>query len=317
MVVPEGADLDLAAVRAFIAVTEEQYFSEAATRLGITQQAISKRIARLEADLGVRLFLRSRNGAGLTTDGRAFLPHARALMSIADQALQALRDRSRRLRVDVLDTRLASLDLVRDFHQTIDGADVEIITSDGLRSARGTLPEGTIDAAFARAAGPLADGLRATPAYLEANCLIVGLDHPLAAEREVSMERLSGVTVWMPGNAPGSEWGEYYRLLGAEFDVRIDTSGPDFGWEHYVAEIVAADRIGLAGERCRLPWHPRTVQIPLVNPCPVYPTSLLWHHQNHHPLLRSLIRFIKARFRPYDPAHEWLPISDRPAFTPT
>ncbi|RBQ19838.1 LysR family transcriptional regulator [Spongiactinospora rosea] len=310
----EGADLDLAAVRAFVAVTEDHYFSEAAARLGITQQAISKRIARLEADLGVRLFLRSRSGAGLTADGRAFLPHARALTSIADQALQALRDRSRRLRVDVLDTRLASLDLVRDFHQTIEGTDIEVITSNGLRSAPASLTQGTIDAAFARTTGPLADGLRSTPAFLEPNCLIVGMDHPLAAEREVPMERLSGVTVWMPGNAPGSEWGEYYRLLGAEFDVHIDTSGPDFGWEHYVAEIVSGARIGMTGERCRLPWHPRTARIPLVDPCPVYPTSLLWHHQNHHPLLRSLIRFTESRFPPYDPTRQWLPAPDRPAF---
>ncbi|MEV1178256.1 hypothetical protein [Nonomuraea sp. NPDC049784] len=45
-------------------------------------------------------------GAGLTEDGRAFLHHARALVGIADQALDVLRGRRRSLRVDVLDTRV-------------------------------------------------------------------------------------------------------------------------------------------------------------------------------------------------------------------
>ena len=89
-------ELDLGAVRAFLAVVDDGHFTDAADRLGMTQQAVSKRIARLESDLGAPLLNRSRAGARLTEDGAAFLPHARALISLADQAAGMLRARRRR-----------------------------------------------------------------------------------------------------------------------------------------------------------------------------------------------------------------------------
>ncbi|GLW06858.1 LysR family transcriptional regulator [Microtetraspora sp. NBRC 13810] len=310
----QPADLDLAAVRAFVAVTEDRYFSEAAATLGITQQAVSKRIAKLESDLGVRLFSRTRTGAELTRDGGAFLHHARALVGIADQALEMLHARRRSLRVDVLDTRLAALDVVRAFHRTVEDMEVEIITSDGLRSARGALAHGSIDAAFARVSGTLEDDLVSVPAYLEQAHLLVARDHPLAGLPQVEAARLSGMTAWMPGNVAGSEWAEFWDLFGAAFDIRIDVTGPNFGWEHFVEEIGSGERVGLAGEWCRLPSHPRTVQIPIVDPAPMYPCSLLRHRQNRHPVLAALTRFVEGDFRPYDPRRQWLPAPDRAAF---
>ncbi|MFC5826286.1 LysR family transcriptional regulator [Nonomuraea insulae] len=313
--VVEG-DLDLGAIRAFVAITEDRSFSDAAARLGISQQAVSKRIAKLESDLGVRLFFRTRNGADLTQDGSALLHHARALVGLADQALDSLRGRRRALRVDVLDTRLAATDLIRAFHHDTHDAGIEITTSNGLRSARDAVARGTVDASFVRVAAPLGDDLRNVPAYLEPVHLLIGRDHPLADRREVGVKELSGSTVWMPGNAPDSEWADYYRLLGAAFGFGIDDSGPDFGWEYFVEEVGAGDRLGLVGQGCRVPWHPRTVQIPVVDPVPVYPTSLLCHRQNPHPMLARLLAFVEDRFRPFDPHRQWLPASDRSAFQP-
>lgn len=308
-----GADLDLAAVRAFVTVTEDRYFSEAAARLGISQQAISKRIAKLESDLGVRLFARSRTGAELTETGVAFLPHARALVNIADQALEMLHGRRRALRVDVLDTRVASIDLIQAFHETVEGVDIEIITSNGLRSARSALIRGSVDAAYCRAP-EVPEEIVCVPAFLEPLHLLVGRDHPLAGRTRVEMARLSGTTVWMPGNVAGSEWAEYYDLLGAAFDIRIDTSGPDFGWEHFVAGVVSGRGASFVGERTRLPWHPDAVRIPVVDPVAVYPFWLLHHRHNRHPALGLLTRHVVANNRPLDPRRQWLPEPDRAAF---
>ncbi|GAA0965229.1 LysR family transcriptional regulator [Actinocorallia libanotica] len=307
-------DLDLAAVRAFFAVTEDRYFSEAAAALGISQQAVSKRIAKLESDLGMRLLSRSRTGAELTEDGKAFLPHARALVNAADQALSLLRDRRRALRVDVLDTRTAAIDLVQGFYETAREADIEIITSDGLRSARDTLTRGTVDAAFCRVTATV-EGLVRIPAYLEPVHLLVSRGHPLAERRQVEITQLAGTTVWMPGNAAGSEWAEYHCYLGAAFGIGIDASGPNFGYEHFVNEVAAGEQASLVGERSRLPWHPDTVQIPLVDPVPVYPWSLLHHPRNRHPALQLLVRHITNSHRPFDPRRQWLPDPDRALFT--
>ena len=77
-------------------------FSDAAADLSITQQAVSKRIAALEKDLGVRLFTRTPRGAELTIDGQTFLPHARDLLQAAERAAASVRPGRRALRVDVI-----------------------------------------------------------------------------------------------------------------------------------------------------------------------------------------------------------------------
>ncbi|UBU08618.1 LysR family transcriptional regulator [Nonomuraea gerenzanensis] len=308
------AELDLGAVRAFVAVAEERYFSEAATLLGISQQAVSKRIAKLESELGLRLFSRTRNGAEPTDDGRAFLPHARALIALADQARAVLRGRRRALRVDVLDTRLAPVDLLRAFHRRHADVAVEIVTSNGFRSARLALERGSVDAAFCRVGGPLEE-LGSVPAFLEPAHLLVSRDHPLAGRASVRMAELAGSVVWMPGNVPGSEWAEFYRLLGAAFGIGIDTSGPDFGWDHFVADVGAGRGVSIVGETMRLPWHPATVRIPLAEPAPVYPSSLLFHRRSRHPALEALIGYVREHRPPFDPERQWLPEADRAAFS--
>jgi hypothetical protein len=51
--------VNLDAVRTFVAVADAGQFQEAAADLSITQQAVSKRVAALERDLGARLFTRT------------------------------------------------------------------------------------------------------------------------------------------------------------------------------------------------------------------------------------------------------------------
>ncbi|EFH28351.1 MULTISPECIES: LysR family transcriptional regulator, partial [Streptomyces] len=99
--------MDLDAVRTFVAVADAGRFQEAAHRLAVTQQAVSKRVAALERDLGARLFTRAPRGARLTIDGQAFLPHARELLRAAERAAASVRPGSRALRVDVIGRRLA------------------------------------------------------------------------------------------------------------------------------------------------------------------------------------------------------------------
>ena len=94
-------DLDLAQVRAFVAVAEQLHFGRAAAKLFLTQQALSKRIQRLESSLGEALFLRYHQNVELTPAGRRFLPHARTLLAVADAAALAARPQTRPLRVDV------------------------------------------------------------------------------------------------------------------------------------------------------------------------------------------------------------------------
>jgi len=57
----------------FVRSAEAGSFAEAARRLGLTPAAVGKNVAKLEADMGVRLFLRSTRRLTLTEDGERFL----------------------------------------------------------------------------------------------------------------------------------------------------------------------------------------------------------------------------------------------------
>ena len=82
--------MDLATLKAFIAIAELGSFSEAAERLHLTQPAVSKRIASLEQQLDVRLFDRLGREVGLTEAGRALLPRAYQILNVLDDTRRAL-----------------------------------------------------------------------------------------------------------------------------------------------------------------------------------------------------------------------------------
>ncbi len=78
--------MDIDQARTFLAIAARGSFLEAARQLHLTQSTVSARIRRLEEELGTRLFVRNRAGAGLTPAGRRFLDYAKRLVLTADQA---------------------------------------------------------------------------------------------------------------------------------------------------------------------------------------------------------------------------------------
>ncbi|UOE21912.1 LysR family transcriptional regulator [Thermobifida halotolerans] len=115
-------------MRILVAVADAGQFQEAAADLSITQQAVSKRVAALENDLGVRLFTRTARGARPTIDGRAFLPHARALLRAERRAVASVRPGRRAVRVDVIGRRLAPADLLSDFKRAHPDTELDAVT---------------------------------------------------------------------------------------------------------------------------------------------------------------------------------------------
>ena len=78
--------LDPRLLRPFVVLAEELHFGRAAQRLHVTQPALSQQIKRLERQLGVELFARTRVSVELTEAGGAVLDPARAAVAAADEA---------------------------------------------------------------------------------------------------------------------------------------------------------------------------------------------------------------------------------------
>jgi DNA-binding transcriptional LysR family regulator len=81
---------DLPALALFAEVVRARSFSEAARKLGIAKSAVSKRIAKLEAQLGVLLLTRTTRKLALTSEGARFFEHCDALLREADLAAESV-----------------------------------------------------------------------------------------------------------------------------------------------------------------------------------------------------------------------------------
>jgi DNA-binding transcriptional LysR family regulator len=75
----------------FLAIWASGSFSEAATRLYVTQPSLSQQIRILEKELGTELLERGRHGVTLTPAGRAFLPQAQRVVQAACDAKDSVR----------------------------------------------------------------------------------------------------------------------------------------------------------------------------------------------------------------------------------
>src|SRR5689334_7311620 len=77
-------------VEAFVAIVRHGGFTRAASTLHLSQPAISRRIQLLEHELGAPLFERIHAGVLPTEAGRAFLPHAEALLASMHDGIEAV-----------------------------------------------------------------------------------------------------------------------------------------------------------------------------------------------------------------------------------
>ena len=84
--------MDTQNLKAFIAVAQSRSFSAAATKLFLTQPAVSKRINLLEQQLDTRLFDRIGRQVTLTEAGRTLLPKANSILQDITEAMQEISD---------------------------------------------------------------------------------------------------------------------------------------------------------------------------------------------------------------------------------
>jgi len=309
-------DLDLAQVRAFVAAAEELHFGRAATRLFLSQQALSKRIARLEDELGVQLFVRGKRVVELTEAGRRFLPPARQFLADGDRAVAAARHTSRPLRVDVWGHLYAPMRTVGQVIAGLPELSTEVGLSRDLPAAVTALLHGEIDAGFGRVhslAEHRDERLSTRLTRVEPVDAILPAEHPLAGRPEIRPADLRDSTLWCPAALDRLD---FLRHFADYFGIAAEEGGANLGLDHLVDRIRAAPRrFSLLPADIPLPGGAGICPVPICDPTPLYAWSLIWHSQDQHPLIGVLLqRFAeignRQRWLEYDPARDWLPADD-------
>jgi DNA-binding transcriptional LysR family regulator len=187
--------VELDHVEAFVAIVRRGGFTRASATLHLSQPATSRRIHLLERELGAPLFERIRTGVVLTEAGRAFLPHAEALLaSLRDgiEAVDALRRPDRGAVTLAVVGTLASTSLtgrLRSFRDTCPGVDLRLRTALSPEvSALVRRGEATLGLRYG--GDPHAD-LVSTPIRSEPLVPVCSVHHPLARRRRVSIAALT------------------------------------------------------------------------------------------------------------------------------
>lgn len=173
------SNMDIEVLRTFVEVADGGGVSAGALRLGISKSIVSRRLARIEAELGVQLLARSTRGAALTEAGAKFRYHAArvcAEMDIARETMLPAGDLHGRLRIAAPlsfgSTHLAPVfaEMSRrhpDLHiHTCYSEHLVDIISEGFDCAirLGHLTDSNL---IARRIGPLNRKLVASPEYIE------------------------------------------------------------------------------------------------------------------------------------------------------
>jgi DNA-binding transcriptional LysR family regulator len=317
-------ELDLRLLRHFVVAAEELHFTRAAARLYLAQQALSRDIARLERQLGVRLFTRTTRRVALTPDGERLLGRARELLDLQDRTVQELRghDDRRPLLVDLLaegHTPTRVLDAAR---QLAPDAGLVARFHGGFGAALSRLLAGRLDVAFGRSEGlgqPFpAARLARRLIRLERLALLLPAQHPLAALEAVPLAALAGAQVdTSAGNDQAPEWVDLgTRLLEAAGAVPSPPHPHAAGLEETVRHLHAEGLPILTLSDRSL--APGVVVRPLTDPVPLYPWTMVHHRDLRHPALDAL-RSAADQFADREgwlelPSHHWLPGPDAAAF---
>src|SRR6059058_4488874 len=90
----KGQPMELRSIQYFVQVADEGCITRTADKIGIAQPALTRHIKRLEAELGTQLLMRLPRGVRLTTSGRDFLDHARAITLEVTRASEHVRGKA-------------------------------------------------------------------------------------------------------------------------------------------------------------------------------------------------------------------------------
>ncbi len=227
--------ISLRQLRFFTALAESANFSRAAERMTVSQPALSAAIRQIEEHMGLRLFDRSTHHVALTEAGAAFLPHARRLLTTAENAFVDMSDAATRsksvVRVGVIPSVVpaAAEAVARLGHER---PDISFHLCDGKNDAlMADLRSGALDLVVG-VLGRVEEDLDAHLITEDEMMLAAPVDHPLAERPSLPWSALEGdEIVHFTGGSIGELSSAAMRQnnLSPSQRFRVDQVGSLFG----------------------------------------------------------------------------------------
>jgi DNA-binding transcriptional LysR family regulator len=187
--------MELKHLKSFHAVAALLHFSKAARRVGVTQPALSQHVAKLEAELGVKLFERDRRTVKLTPAGQTLRDETTEALAQLERALASARVvgglREKTLKVGQVQYVShaflpGALDSLKKARPEVLVELLELPPREAIQAVR----DGKIDVGFAMSPFPQSDDLVTREVVRGRWVVWVRTDHPFAALNEVPLQRL-------------------------------------------------------------------------------------------------------------------------------
>lgn len=197
--------MDIAALHVFLAVAETGSFTRAAERVFLSQPAVSKRIAALEAQFGTRLFDRIGRRIHLTSAGQALLTQARVILNDIEEAKRRIANLSGEVsgRLDFGTSHHIGLHrlpaALKRFHHDYPGVRLDLRFMDS-EAACAAVERGELE--FAAVTLPTAPRppLNIVPIWDDPLEVVIGKRHPLSSRRRLDADTLLRYPAVLPGS---------------------------------------------------------------------------------------------------------------------
>jgi DNA-binding transcriptional LysR family regulator len=234
--------IDFLGLEAFVSIAERGSFQRAAAHLNLSQTAVSHRMRKLEADLGLKLLARTTREVSLTRAGIDFLPKARKALSELEQSFDDLRQQGakRRERLDIACLPVFAVNymppILRRFHEVMPDVQVRIFETPSAAIAE-LVESGEVEFGFT---GLLTNRWDLDVETFSASPLALACPsgHPLAKKRALGWDELSGLPLIRVSSRTA------IRVI---IDDAIGAAKVNIAWQYEVQHVETAVNLVEAG----------------------------------------------------------------------
>ena len=289
--------MDIKPLRYFVTLAETRHFGQAAARLHISQPPLSRQIAALEQDLGVKLFERNSRHVSLTAAGEYFYIDACKILNTMEQAIRNVQaiaaGETGKLTIGF--TMCAAYSVVPRYatafkakwpHVTLHLR--EIVSHDLAEK----VANGEIDAAIMLSGAPDL-GLSMQTVVTEPLCIALSCHHPLAQLPQLEIQQLAKEPFIIASEDAAPSL--YITIMGL---CQSHGFQPDIRYKVQLQHTI----LSLVNEEAGIALVPASMQKaqlhgvvfrPLIH-SPMVEQVLAWSPSNHNPCLDKFIECINT-----------------------
>jgi len=289
-----GSVMELSDFHYVTAVVESGSFARAADLIGFHASTISRRVARLEDELGLTLFERNRSGVRLTTSGQTVIRHIRRALAEIDAVKSAGQKNGLGTIGEIrLGMRLPAVgkpfgDLLRSWHERYPGVSV-LQYEMHEKEIAAALADRRLDVAFVPSFG-LWPHVATLPIFNERIVAALPPQHPLAKRKTLRWKELSGETILVQGWGDSQAQREFFgSLLGRQVEFQSHAACR----ESILAFVAAGFGLTLTTQSQAEIVFPDVVFRPISEANAYFSVGLVWLPECEDPVAGRFVAFMR------------------------